>query len=75
MENQTSKEYSEVYAPKAGATVQLDIASRRLCPELDYFVAFSSVSCGRGNAGQSNYGLSNSVSKYNILYYYFDIYL
>lgn len=25
------------------------------------FVVFSSVSCGRGNAGQTNYGLSNSV--------------
>lgn len=25
------------------------------------FVAFSSVSCGRGNAGQTNYGMSNSV--------------
>lgn len=25
------------------------------------FVVFSSVSCGRGNAGQSNYGMSNSV--------------
>jgi fatty acid synthase len=27
---------------------------------LDWFVAFSSVSCGRGNVGQSNYGLANS---------------
>lgn len=25
------------------------------------FVIFSSVSCGRGNAGQANYGFSNSV--------------
>lgn len=25
------------------------------------FVIFSSVSCGRGNAGQTNYGMSNSV--------------
>lgn len=25
------------------------------------FVIFSSVSCGRGNAGQSNYGMANSV--------------
>lgn len=24
-------------------------------------MVFSSVSCGRGNAGQSNYGLANSV--------------
>lgn len=39
----------------------LDAASRELAPELEYFVAFSSVSCGRGNPGQSNYGLANSV--------------
>lgn len=32
-----------------------------MCPELDQFVIFSSVSCGRGNAGQTNYGYSNSV--------------
>lgn len=25
------------------------------------FVIFSSVSCGRGNAGQSNYGMANSI--------------
>jgi fatty acid synthase, animal type len=35
--------------------------SRVLCPNLEYFVVFSSVSCGRGNAGQSNYGMANSV--------------
>ncbi|CAH1108585.1 unnamed protein product [Psylliodes chrysocephalus] len=28
---------------------------------LDYFVDFSSVSCGRGNAGQANYDLANSA--------------
>ncbi|KAL1416718.1 hypothetical protein MTO96_027614 [Rhipicephalus appendiculatus] len=32
-----------------------------MCPELDHFVVFSSVSCGRGNAGQTNYGYANSV--------------
>lgn len=35
--------------------------TRALCPTLDQFVVFSSVSCGRGNAGQSNYGLANSA--------------
>lgn len=35
--------------------------TRRLCPDLSFFVAFSSVSCGRGNAGQSNYGFANSA--------------
>lgn len=64
LENQSGADFAAVFAPKAAATVQLDVASRRLCPELDYFVAFSSVSCGRGNAGQSNYGLANSVSAF-----------
>ena len=35
--------------------------TRQKCPELDHFVVFSSVSCGRGNAGQSNYGFANST--------------
>lgn len=38
-----------------------DEFSRKLAPQLKYFVVFSSVSCGRGNAGQTNYGLANSV--------------
>lgn len=42
-------------------TLTLDAATRELSPELDYFVVFSSVSCGRGNPGQSNYGLANSA--------------
>ncbi|KAH9630197.1 hypothetical protein HF086_010703 [Spodoptera exigua] len=43
------------------ATKALDEATRELAPELEYFVVFSSVSCGRGNPGQSNYGLANSA--------------
>lgn len=43
------------------ATKALDAATREMAPELEYFVAFSSVSCGRGNAGQTNYGFANSV--------------
>ncbi|KAI8428398.1 hypothetical protein MSG28_002582 [Choristoneura fumiferana] len=42
-------------------TRALDVASRELAPQLEHFVAFSSVSCGRGNPGQSNYGLANSA--------------
>lgn len=41
--------------------VFLHRVTRRSCPDLSYFVAFSSVSCGRGNAGQSNYGYANSA--------------
>lgn len=60
-ENQNVNYFCESMAPKADATKHLDEISRKLCPELQYFVVFSSVSCGRGNAGQSNYGMANSV--------------
>ncbi|XP_011503081.1 PREDICTED: fatty acid synthase [Ceratosolen solmsi marchali] len=59
--NQTSEMFKESFRSKAWATKQLDIISRKLCPQLRHFVVFSSVSCGRGNAGQTNYGMSNSV--------------
>ncbi|XP_075224694.1 fatty acid synthase-like [Lycorma delicatula] len=61
MENQTAKDFATVCLPKVDGTKNLDAVSRKLCPELDYFVVFSSVSCGRGNAGQTNYGLANSA--------------
>lgn len=60
-ENLDAKMFNESLAPKAQATKNLDNFSRRLCPTLSHFVVFSSVSCGMGNAGQSNYGFSNSV--------------
>ncbi|GLH14335.1 Fatty acid synthase [Gryllus bimaculatus] len=61
LENLTEKDFQTVCLPKIDGTIHLDNVSRKLCPELDYFVVFSSVSCGRGNAGQSNYGLANSA--------------
>ena len=60
-DNQDVEKFVECMAPKAVATKHLDELTRQLCPELQYFVVFSSVSCGRGNAGQSNYGMANSV--------------
>ncbi|XP_077526205.1 fatty acid synthase-like [Haemaphysalis longicornis] len=61
IENQTPEEYETACRPKVQATQHLDELSRKLCPELDHFVAFSSVACGRGNVGQTNYGYANSV--------------
>ncbi|KAF8774576.1 Fatty acid synthase like protein [Argiope bruennichi] len=61
MDCQTAETYEQVCAPKAAASKNLDQLSRKLCPSLDYFVCFSSISCGRGNAGQTNYGYANSV--------------
>lgn len=60
-ENLDPKMFTESLAPKAVATRNLDSTSRKLCPTLRQFVVFSSMSCGRGNAGQSNYGMANSV--------------
>lgn len=60
-ENQTAELFKESFGPKAIATTYLDELSRKYCPDLKQFVSFSSVSCGRGNAGQSNYGMANSI--------------
>ncbi|KAL4648124.1 fatty acid synthase [Arapaima gigas] len=61
LENLTPDLFLEVNKPKYDGTIHLDRVTRQHCPELSYFVAFSSVSCGRGNAGQSNYGFANST--------------
>ncbi|XP_034937434.1 fatty acid synthase [Chelonus insularis] len=61
IDDQTEGAFKTVALPKIDGTKNLDIASRKMCPSLDYFVVFSSVSCGRGNIGQSNYGLANSA--------------
>ncbi|GAB6031065.1 hypothetical protein CHUAL_007876 [Chamberlinius hualienensis] len=50
MENQTVENYIEVTNPKA-------IRTRNL----EWFVVFSSLSSGRGNPGQSNYGYASSI--------------
>ena len=60
-ENQTVENFEESFKAKAWSTKQLDEVSRKLCPKLQHFVVFSSVSCGRGNIGQTNYGMANSV--------------
>jgi fatty acid synthase len=61
LENQTEADFVTSAGPKAFATRHLDKLSRQMCPHLRHFVVFSSVSCGHGNAGQTNYGMSNSI--------------
>lgn len=62
LENQSCDKFFESFGPKVFATRYLDELSRALCSQsLQYFVVFSSASCGRGNAGQMNYGMANSI--------------
>lgn len=60
-DNQTPNSFADCMSTKADATNHLDKISRKICPKMTYFVVFSSVSCGLGNAGQTNYGMANSV--------------
>ena len=61
LKNQTAETFVESFQSKARATQMLDKLSRKICLNLRHFVVFSSVSCGRGNAGQTNYGMANSI--------------
>ncbi|XP_012058765.1 PREDICTED: fatty acid synthase-like [Atta cephalotes] len=61
LKNQTAETFAESFQSKARATQMLDKLSRKICLNLRHFVVFSSVSCGRGNAGQTNYGMANSI--------------
>lgn len=61
IENQTVETFREVCQPKLNGLKHLDEVTRQKCPQLDYFVAFSSLTAGRGNGGQSNYGYANSA--------------
>lgn len=57
----TIDDFQVVLGSKIISAKNLDVITRSSCPALDHFVIFSSVSSGRGNAGQSNYGLANSA--------------
>ncbi|XP_039306266.1 fatty acid synthase-like [Solenopsis invicta] len=61
IENLEEADFKTVISPKINVTRNLDLVSRKLCPSLDYFVVFSSISSGRGNVGQTNYGFANSA--------------
>ncbi|KYM97697.1 Fatty acid synthase [Cyphomyrmex costatus] len=61
LKNQTAETFAESFQSKAYATQILDKLSRKICHNLRHFVVFSSVSCGKGNAGQTNYGMANSI--------------
>jgi fatty acid synthase len=60
-ENQTIEGFRITCESKINTFVNFDKLTRDLYPDIDYFVCFSSVACGLGNGGQSNYGYANSV--------------
>ncbi|XP_029674091.1 fatty acid synthase-like, partial [Formica exsecta] len=59
--NQSPQTFEESFMLKAWTTKKMDELSRTICTQFRHFVVFSSIFCGRGNAGQTNYGMSNSV--------------
>lgn len=59
--NQTMEDFEAVLKSKYVSASNMDKVSRKHCPDLDHFIAFSSVSTGRGNGGQTNYGMANST--------------
>jgi fatty acid synthase len=61
LENQTIEIFRETCESKINTFVNLDKLTRISCPDLDYFVCFSSVISGKGFSGQINYGYANSV--------------
>lgn len=61
IENQTPETFDECLRPKAIATQLLDELSRQICHDLEHFVVFSSIACGLGNGGQTNYGMANAI--------------
>lgn len=60
-DNMTLESFEKVMQPKLVASRHFDVLTRKMCPNLDYFVTFSSISCGRGNGGQTNYNFANST--------------
>ena len=61
LKNQTFETFSESVYTKAKQFQNLDEISRQMKLNFDYFVVFSSVTCGKGNGGQTHYAYGNSV--------------
>nr|XP_012228972.1 PREDICTED: fatty acid synthase-like [Linepithema humile] len=59
--NLKESDFKAVMSPKIDITRNLDMVPDHYYSQLDYFVAFSSMTAGRGNAGQCNYGFANAA--------------
>ena len=60
-ENQTVDNFKTAAEAKYHGTRHLDAVTREHCADLQWFIVFSSISSGRGNVGQTNYGWANSA--------------
>ena len=61
IEKMTYEQFCESIDCKYKVFDNLDKLTRKLEYPLEYFVIFSSVTCGKGNTGQTNYALGNSL--------------
>ncbi|XP_054160814.1 fatty acid synthase-like [Oppia nitens] len=61
LENQSYDKFCLTSDTKHKVFANLDQLTRQLDYKLDYFTVFSSVICGKGNVGQSNYAFGNSL--------------
>ena len=61
MERMNYEQFCESIDCKYRVFDNLDKLTRKLDYPLDYFVIFSSVTCGKGNTGQTNYSFGNSL--------------
>ena len=61
LEKMTYEHFCESIDCKYKVFDNLDKLMRKLDYPLDYFVVFSSVTSGKGNAGQTNYAFGNSL--------------
>ena len=61
IEKMTYEQFCDSIDCKYKVFDNMDKLSRKLDYNLDYFVIFSSVTCGKGNTGQTNYAFGNSL--------------
>lgn len=57
----TADDFHSAFNQKATSTINLDNASRKLCPQLEHFFIWSSGTAGHGTAGLANYGYADAT--------------
>jgi len=57
----SASDFQTIFNQKANSTINLDIASRKLCPQLEHFFIWSSNASGHGTAFNANYGYTDSA--------------